>query len=249
MKKFIALLLTLMLAALPVVAETAPAGWYEMNENVLGVHIPCDNKNGETVAFAIQNPETFELLTFEYDNETLYAASFVNLNAVPGKNEISFFKLNAEGKAYESRSLTLVTDENGNTQVESEFIGNEETDFRLVCNPENYALVQITEIYPSDDNTALLLQGCFGNFAGMDEYGVQLEGFDEDAIFTLSITDDARVLLPQTLMDPDVNVEIEDINAWYQAASELLGFNLTFHATFTMNPEGEFTSLEYFYLP
>ena len=54
MKKFIALLLTLMLAALPVMAETAPAGWYEMNENVLGVHIPCDNKNGETVAAAIK---------------------------------------------------------------------------------------------------------------------------------------------------------------------------------------------------
>lgn len=143
-------------------------------------------------------------------------------------------------------------------------------DIALEINPEGYPLIEIYDIYTPEDlvpegEVALtVVQGCFGEVdASKGEADMELIGFDEADVYTLEMTRDCVVLMPNDFMNLVENVPCDDPVAWFRDFSEkyydIVGRDTldedgerivyTALANFEMDEDGRITRLEYCYLP
>ncbi|MDD3409821.1 MAG: hypothetical protein PHY12_03335 [Eubacteriales bacterium] len=82
----------------------------------------------------------------------------------------------------------------------------------------------------------------------------ELIGFDKSDIHTFWVAENCVILLPKDPLDPTEIVQIDDLQAWYDHANEVMADyfdegqgSYEFYATFEMNDEGDLTKLEYQY--
>jgi len=246
MKKLFTCLLAAILAV-SAIAFAENADWYELKDNVLSVTLKADADAGQKWIFERSDPETVFVASLENTGAD-FSASFTFAPSFESK--VSFYRNTWDNMIVEVRSFSLKTDENGNVSIESVTEANADDDFGVYLNPYGYDLFLVTDLYCPDTSGMLAVEGAFGEMAPfMTDLGVHLIGFDTENPKSVILAEDCRFLVPASLDDPDTLVEVEDFNAWYEAASELLGFRYPFYAKFEMNTDGAFTDLEYFYIP
>lgn len=142
--------------------------------------------------------------------------------------------------------------------------------------PEGYNLLKIVDIFTNNDSETgedvenLLLQATLGALGtdttedaaldseAEDEDGfdpeTELIGFDMDDVYTFGLAEGCEILLPADPLDPTEIVQIDDLQAWYDKANEIMAdyfdegqTSYEFYATFEVNDVGDLTKLEYLY--
>jgi len=244
MKKVLSVVVALAIMMLTfALAENGEEVWWEMTENVLTVRVPVSE--GENWEYMISDPEMLELLTQETDGD-MYVASFTNF--APEEDEVTLALIcgNEAGTPWQVRRLTLEMNQDGVFTVAEQFVGNLDEDFGLFYNPLGYELMKVNNVCMADAET-LCVEGAFGTFEEMEEGGLQELGFDRK--YTISLAEECQILVPATMEDLSENVEVEDLQAWYEDACQLLGFQYAFCVQADMNENGQVVRLEYVYIP
>lgn len=116
----------------------------------------------------------------------------------------------------------------------------DDSDMRLVYNPNRYDLIQIHDIYSQDGQTIYVV--C--NFGTTDSSG-QPTKFDSRKNVTLKLVAGAEVMLPADPSSDDNLRETADCYMWFNDAQKEAGGSYMFYATFSMNEAGELRSLVY----
>ena len=249
MKRSVSMILALILSVFCVSAFAEEAEWYEFSDNVLTVRLSADADANQKWTYSRSDPEVLDVIASETEGN-VFTASFACISEVACDAKLSLYRNTWDGMIVEVRTFFLKVDENGVMSIENVTAANAEDDFGVYLNPYGYDLFLIQDLYSPDTSGALMLEGAFGEMAPyMTDTGVVLIGFDTENPKGVMLDEDCRFLVPVSLDDLDNIVEVEDFNAWYEAASELLGFRYSFYAKFEMNKDGAFTQIEYFYLP
>lgn len=116
----------------------------------------------------------------------------------------------------------------------------DESDMRLVYNPNRYDVLRVSSIFSQDGKT-YYIDGCFGRIND----GSEPEKFDERNTVRLLLNPGAEILLP---LDPDDLSSVgyvDDPAAWYANICNTYGAGFKFYATFSMNESGAIRNLVY----
>ena len=135
-----------------------------------------------------------------------------------------------------------------------------------------YDMLLISDVFTNTDSEAdengdyadaaptLILQGCFGKLDYSENEDGLYVGFDCEngsEVYALGLAENCVLLLPKDVTNPDENVEVTDLQAWYDQAKEALELttNLTQSGTLyvyvkvELNDMDELTRIEFVSLP
>ena len=125
----------------------------------------------------------------------------------------------------------------------------------LALNPENYPYFYVMGISQAqaDASSAIVVNGCFGDFQLSDADGeadLDVSGFDEENPVELSLAEDCVVLMPVDLNENVItNLPCQDILQWFAEQSGGEAEPFTFYAVITLDETNQVTQLAYQYFP
>lgn len=180
--------------------------------------------SGEWIA-DIANDGTVELENAEYDEATdTWTGTFTAKDN--GTTEL----LLSDGSVAGTVTVN-VTD----GVFESAYTENTDIDVQEIVNPKNYEVIDISDIFVTEDGT-IVVAGTLGSIVDGEK-----TGFGEDDLAILNIAPNAAIEVPANA-DASENTTCEDIAAWFAAMVEA-DENYSFTAAMTLDENGDVIAL------